>query len=121
MIRAATLLAAVCLIPMASAVARTQDVGVAATQARTCTPPRYPGTGYFTSLSVHGTGCSAGRRLALAYYHCRTRSGPAGRCQRTVLGYSCHERRNSIPTEIDARVRCVNGSRTVVHTYQQDL
>jgi hypothetical protein len=89
--------------------------------ARTCTPPDYPGNGYFTSLSVKGTDCRTGRRVALAYYRCRTRSGPRGRCHRRVLRYRCSERRNSIPTEIDARVTCKRGSRTVTHTYQQNL
>jgi hypothetical protein len=37
-----------------------------------------------------------------------------------VLGYSCSERRNTIPTEIDARVTCRRGSKRVVYTYQQN-
>ena len=66
-----------------------------------------------------------GQRVALrpvrvAYYRCRTRSGPAGRCHSTVLGFTCHEQRNSIPTEIDARATCRRGHATVIHTYQQD-
>jgi hypothetical protein len=89
--------------------------------ARTCAVPEYPGSGYFTSLHVRAVACKSGRRLALAYYHCRTRSGPAGRCHHRVLGYRCRERRVAISTEIDARVRCRRGARRVVHTYQQDL
>jgi hypothetical protein len=88
--------------------------------ARTCSPPKYPGLGYFTSLTVRHVSCSTGKKVALAYYRCRTRSGPAGRCHSRVLGYTCREKRNSIPTEIDARVTCKRGSRLVVHTYQQD-
>jgi len=88
--------------------------------ARTCSVPKYPGLGYFTSLTVSGTSCATGDKLAFAYYHCRIRSGPAGRCHSVVLGYSCREQRNSIPTEIDARVTCRKGSATVVHTFQQD-
>ena len=42
--------------------------------ARGCSPPKYPGVGYFTSLTVKGVGCATGRKLALAYYHCRTRT-----------------------------------------------
>ncbi|HYM54673.1 MAG TPA: hypothetical protein VES97_04880 [Solirubrobacteraceae bacterium] len=87
---------------------------------RTCSVPKYPGLGYFTSLSVSGTSCATGDKLVLAYYRCRTRSGPAGTCHSTVLGYTCHEQRNSIPTEIDARVVCRRRSATVVHTYQQN-
>jgi hypothetical protein len=86
-----------------------------------CSSPQYPGTGYFTSLSVKGTSCSTGRRLELAYYHCRLRHGAAGRCSGGVLGFSCSEKRNSIPTEIDARVTCRRHKEEVVHTYQQDL
>lgn len=88
--------------------------------ARTCSSPQYPGTGYFTSLSVKGTSCSTGRKVELAYYRCRVRHGAAGRCSGGVLGFSCSEHRNSIPTEIDARVTCRHRKEEVVHTYQQD-
>jgi hypothetical protein len=88
--------------------------------ARNCSLPRYPGLGYFTSLSVSGTSCATGAKVAVAYYHCRTRSGVAGRCHGGVLGYKCSEHRNSIPTEIDARVTCTRGHATVIHTYQQN-
>jgi hypothetical protein len=106
---------------LAVAVAASGAGAVPGRAARTCKPPRYPGSGYFTSLSVSRVSCRTGRRVALAYYRCRTRNGPAGRCHRRVLGFSCRERRNSIPTEIDARVTCRHGHRKVVHTYQQDL
>jgi hypothetical protein len=89
--------------------------------AKSCKPPAYPGTGYFTSLSVTNTACGTGKKIALAYYKCRSRHGAKGRCTSKVLGYSCSEKRNSIPTEIDARVTCKKGDRKVVHTYQQDV
>jgi hypothetical protein len=88
---------------------------------RACAPPKYPGVGYFTTLTVSGASCSTGKRLVMAYYKCRVKSGKAGRCHKAVLGYSCHEKRNSIPTEIDARVTCKRSGATIVHTYQQDL
>jgi hypothetical protein len=88
--------------------------------AKTCKPPKYPGSGYFTSLEVTRVSCTTGRKLALAYYRCRTESGPAGKCHRRVLRYQCKERRVTIPTEIDARVTCRRGARKVVHTYQQN-
>lgn len=88
---------------------------------RACRPPAYPGLGYFTSLSVSGTSCSTGSRVVLAYYYCRTRHGKTGTCHSTVLGYSCREKRNSIPTEIEARVTCQHGRAEVVHTYQQNV
>jgi hypothetical protein len=98
----------------------TATPNVKAHSSRTCSVPRYPGSGYFTSLTVRHVGCRTGRRLALAYYRCRTRSGRAGRCHHRVMRYTCHERRVSIPTEIDGRVTCRRGARKVVHTYQQD-
>jgi hypothetical protein len=85
-----------------------------------CSTPRYPGSGYFTSLSVSGVSCATGRRVMLAYYRCRLRHGRAGRCHSRVLGYTCNETRNAIPTEINARVTCRLGRRTVIHTYQQN-
>lgn len=88
--------------------------------AKSCSTPKYPSSGYFTSLSVKHVSCATGRKLALAYYHCRTKHGLAGRCVSRVMRYSCREKRTSIPTEIDARVTCTRGSRTIVHTYQQN-
>jgi hypothetical protein len=87
---------------------------------RACSLPRYPGLGYFTSLSVSNTSCATGDKVAVAYYHCRLHSGVKGRCHGGVLGFNCSEKRVSIPTEIDARVTCTRGSAKVVHTYQQD-
>src|SRR3954470_20094523 len=109
---AGLLAAAACALPTTAA--------GSATAATTCHTPKYPGSGYFTWLSVKGTTCTTGKRVALAYYHCRLRHGKAGRCTAKVLGYRCKERRNSIPTEIDARVTCTRGARKVVHTYQQN-
>ncbi|MEA2155023.1 MAG: hypothetical protein QOE11_1163 [Solirubrobacteraceae bacterium] len=92
----------------------------AAHASKRCKAPTYPGLGYFTSLSVTGTSCAGGGKVAVAYYKCRLRHGVKGRCTTTVLGYRCTEKRNSIATEIDARVTCRKGSRRVVHTYQQN-
>jgi hypothetical protein len=105
---AALLAAAACALPPAA-------------RAATCRPPSYPGSGYFTSLTVHGTSCGTGKKLALAYRRCRVRHGGVkGRCPGGVLGYSCKEHRVSIPTEIDGSVTCIRGSHKVVHTYQQN-
>jgi hypothetical protein len=97
------------------------QAGSVAVRAKACDPPPYPGSGYFTSLTVRGTSCATGKKLARAYYRCRTENGKGGRCERRVMGFSCTEKRNSIPTEITARVRCKNGNARVIHTYQQDL
>jgi len=111
---AAAMLAAL-LLAAAPAAARP-----AAHAARSCSAPRYPGLGYFTSLTVTNTNCATGDKLIVAYYKCRTRPGKRGTCHSRVLGYTCHEKRNSIPTEFDARVTCTSGNRTIVHTFQQD-
>jgi len=92
-----------------------------AASAKACSPPKYPGNGYFTSLSVKNTTCSTGRKLALAYYRCRTENGKAGRCKRRVMRYRCTETRTKIATEINGRVTCKRGTKRIVHTYQQNL
>ncbi len=116
-------LAVVAVIAGAAAAAVAVAVAPSATAAssRPCPPPKYPGLGYFTSLTVSGGAtCAGGGKVAVAYYRCRLRGGgAAGRCHGTVDGYACSERRNAIPTEIDARVTCRKGRLTVVHTYQQ--
>jgi hypothetical protein len=92
--------------------------------AATCNPPKYPGSGYFTGkIRVTNISCSYGKRFVVAYYKCRTRNGarPAGRCTTKVLGFSCTEKRESIATEIDARVTCRRGTQRIVHTYQQNI
>lgn len=114
---------AVFALVTAAVIACTGSAGRAspvAQTARSCSVPKYPGLGYFTSLSVSGTSCATGDKLIFAYYHCRLRRGKAGTCRSSVLGFSCHEQRNSIPTEIDARVTCRRGGAIVIHTYQQD-
>ena len=106
-----------------SALAVAPDGGAtSATAARACQPPDYPGSGYFTSLSVKHTTCAKGKKLAVAYYNCRIENGGKdGRCNRRVMRYRCTEERNRIETELDARVRCRRGERRVTHTYQQNL
>jgi hypothetical protein len=93
-------------------------LGSSAHGARTCTPPKYPGQGYFTRLQVSGTSCATGRKVTLAHYRCRTRHGRKGRCS-SVLGYRCTETRNAIATEYNARVVCKRGSRRVTYYYEQ--
>ena len=93
----------------------------ASAQARSCSVPSYPGSGYFTSLRVTATSCANGRAIAVAHNKCRRANGGIkGRCTRKVLNYSCTETRQSIPTEINARVSCRRGSARVIFTYQQN-
>jgi hypothetical protein len=107
------------------AVALTISAGASASPiasaAKTCTPPKYPGSGYFTSLSVSHTSCSRGSKLAKSYYKCRTAHSLKGRCTKTVSGYRCTEKRKSIATEINARVTCKKGKATIKHSYQQNI
>jgi hypothetical protein len=105
---------------MAALIAIASLVGPAQASVKSCNPPKYPGNGYFTSLKVDRTSCATGRQVALAWYHCRTKHGVAGRCHREVLGFTCHEKRVSIATQFDARVTCDKGRETVIHTYQQN-
>jgi hypothetical protein len=99
--------------------------GAPPARAASCAASNLPrGDGYITSLTVTKVGCRTGRRVALAYYRCRRRKGKAGRCTARVLGYGCRETkrvRTASPPEINARVSCRRGARTVVHTYQQIL
>lgn len=89
-------------------------------QARGCPNPPFPGSGYFTSLSVRNTGCDTGKAVALAWTRCRREDGPKGRCTHRVKRYSCTEKRVSIPTEFDGVVTCRRGGRLVRFSYQQN-
>ncbi|MGI9098611.1 MAG: hypothetical protein ACR2H2_09020 [Solirubrobacteraceae bacterium] len=110
------------IVAVLAALAVAALAGPSAAHAASCTPPKYPGSGYFTSLAVTNASCATGRRLVKAYYSCRIRKGKTGRCTRKVLGYSCKEtKRVAIPTELNGRVSCKRGARRIVHTYQQNL
>ena len=109
-------LAAVALV----AAATSASASPVAHAAKSCSPPKYPGQGYFTSLRETGTSCKRAKEVTLAHYRCRVKHGKKGRCTSTVLGYHCTEKRNTVPTEIDARVTCKKGGATVVYTYQQN-
>lgn len=92
----------------------------ASASAATCTPPKYPDSGYFTSLKATKVSCSEAKKVALAFHECRTKKGVTGRCVAKVRKYSCRETRTSISTEINGRVKCTRGSRKVDLTYQQN-
>ena len=92
----------------------------ASAQAATCTPPKYPGSGYFTSLKATKVSCSEASRVAVAFHKCRTKNGVKGRCSSRVRSFSCRETRTTISTEINGRVTCTRGSRKVQLTYQQN-
>ena len=115
--RGALALAVACLAGAPAATAETAHA------ARSCSPPKYPGNGYFTSLSVSHTSCGTGRKVALAHYHCRRKHGVRGHCHHRVLHFRCKENRPAsarIPTQYSSRVTCTRGSRRVVFVYQQN-
>lgn len=103
-------------------IAAPSAIGATGHAAKACTPPKYPGLGYFTSMTVTKTGCSTGKKVALGHYKCRVKNGgKKGYCRAKVSGFRCTEsKRNAIPTEYNARVTCKKGSAKVVFTYQQD-
>ncbi len=77
--------------------------------------------GYYLSLTVAGTTCAGGQKVQVAYQNCRLKAGLAGRCHAKVLGYTCKEQRQSISTQITAKVSCASGHKKVGYTYQQNL
>jgi hypothetical protein len=78
------------------------------------------GPTYVTSLRVKRVSCRTGRRVVRAYYRCRIRAGGRrARCRSRVLRFRCSERRESISTQFDARVRCSRGASRVWHNYTQ--
>jgi hypothetical protein len=112
---------------LAAALAALLALGVTAAGARptahasrSCSPPKYPGQGYFTSLQVSRVTCATGKKVTLAHYRCRIKHGRKGRCG-SVLHYRCSESRRIIPTEYTSRVTCKRGTRKVVYTYEQFL
>jgi hypothetical protein len=94
----------------------------ASAQAATCKPPKYPGSGYFTSLKATKVSCSEAGKVARAFHQCRTKRSETGRCStRTkVRNFRCRETRTTISTEINGRVKCTRGSRRVELTYQHN-
>jgi hypothetical protein len=121
MSRAVRLCVLPCLLLATAVSAGAATPSPTASAARSCQPPDYPGSGYFTSLRTRNTSCRKGRRVALAHYNCRTdNGGRKGKCPRRVKGFRCRERRTSIPTEMNSRVTCRDGTKRVKFTYQQN-
>ncbi len=77
--------------------------------------------GYYLGLKVTGTTCAGGQKIQVAYQSCRLKGGLAGRCHAKVLGYTCKEQRQSISTQITAKVSCTSGHKKIGYTYQQNL
>lgn len=109
------------LLAVAACVAATVPfVGASPASAATCgSLGKYPGSGYFTTLSVSKISCTGGKAVMRGHHKCRTKNGIRGRC-RSFNGWRCTETRQAIATEYNARVTCKKDGRRVVYTYQQD-
>lgn len=112
-----------CLALAAVVVASGAEASLVQRSTRSCTPPKYPGSGYFTGkIRARNVTCDYAKRFVVTYYKCRVRNGGAdGRCRVRVRRFKCTEVRNRIATEIDARVTCNRGTQRIVHTYQQNI
>jgi hypothetical protein len=90
--------------------------------ARTCSvrgKERKLGTTYVTSVTASGVSCSTALSFVKAYHACRHRHGAAGKCPH-LQGYTCTEKRESIPTQYDSRATCTRGSRRISQVYTQN-
>lgn len=80
---------------------------------------------------VLGTSCKNGERVIKAFHQCRKKRGRTGRCKSDVRGYRCSDRRPSKERlvvdgdlqEFTGHVTCKpkNGSRRIIHIYQQNV
>jgi hypothetical protein len=108
------------LVVIAAALALLVALPASASAAR-CTPPRYPDSGYFTSLRATNVSCSEASKVALAFHNCRTRTSETGRCTSKVRKFSCREKRTTISTEINGIVTCTrSGGKKVTLSYQHN-
>ena len=118
-----TLISACAALSLGAGVtAATSVVAPATAAAKNCSAPKYPGSGYFTSLKVTGVSCTEGKRVALGHYRCRIKNGARGKCSSRVRNFRCSESRRSISSEFNSVVTCKRGSsRVVKFSYQQNL
>jgi hypothetical protein len=111
-------------LTVAGASADARPVAHAAAKPKQCASGS-PGSlrgGYYLGLAVSGGAtCASGRSVQTAYQNCRLKHGLAGRCTTKVLGYTCKERRQAIPTQVTAAVTCTSGKKHVAYTYQQNV
>ena len=85
---------------------------------------RHLGASYVTSLKVSHVSCKKGKKVIKAFHECRTSGGkPQGKCDSSVLGYSCTEHRfDAVPqVQYNSRVTCTSGNKVVKSTYTQNV
>lgn len=124
--RARSVAVLACLAGAVPAVAVTSTAAAAgpvASAAATCSAPKYPGVGYFTSLKATKVSCKSANTVLKHHYSCRLKKGRSGKCTKKVDGYKCTEgKRQSSSVEFNARVTCTkSGGKKIVFTYQQDI
>jgi hypothetical protein len=109
------------LAALVGAAAAFAMVGASPASAATCSGlGKYPSSkgGYFTRLTVKHISCSGGKAVMRGHYRCRTKHGIKGKCP-SFNGWRCTEKRQSSPTEYNARVTCKKGTRVVTYYYTQ--
>jgi hypothetical protein len=83
------------------------------------------GASYVTSLKVLNVSCGKGEKVVRLYHQCRHANGGAGgRCNKTVIGFSCKEgARQEVPgVQYNAVVKCRKGDdKRVKSSYTQNL
>jgi hypothetical protein len=78
------------------------------------------GASYVTSVKAKNVSCGKALKVVQAYHKCRKDNGGRdGRCG-GVKGYSCSEKRESAPSQYNAKAKCTKGSKKVVQTYTQN-
>jgi hypothetical protein len=78
------------------------------------------GASYVTSVKARHVGCGKALKVVKAYHKCRKDNGGRdGHCG-SVKGYECSEKRETAPSQYNAKAKCTKGSKKVVQTYTQN-
>jgi hypothetical protein len=113
-------LLAVLTLLIAAAAAHAGSPAAAATRCDVSKDGRRLGTTYVTRLTATNVSCTKAKSVVKAFHRCRRANGGVkGRCTSRVQGFRCTERRESIPTQFDARATCRDGSRVIRFNYEQ--
>jgi hypothetical protein len=78
------------------------------------------GATYVTALTATKVSCAKAKRLVKAFNTCRhAHGGVKGKCT-SFSGYRCTEKRQSIPTELEAKASCrASGGRALKIAYTE--
>ena len=112
------------ILPLAlvAALAAIAFAGVGTAAARSCSDIQLPGRGYIIGITAKNVGCKSAKSVARAHFRKRLdRGGWDGKYNGNVKGYSCRESdRRKTSTELNARVRCTDGSKRISFVYQSN-